>query len=1026
MSLTEFAIKNQVVTWLAVALLIIAGWLSYETLGKLEDPEFTIKTAAIVTEYRGAGPEQVEREVTDRIEIALQEIPEIDYIESLSRAGLSIVKVEIKSQYWSDKLPQIWDTLRRKIRNVEGDLPQGASRPEIRDDYGDVYGFVLAVTGDGFDYKDLEYETKNLKRKLSLVDGVSRVEFWGKRPRAIYLQVRESRLAEAGVTPNDIARTLNLQNGITPSGNIYYDTQSARIDLSGTFFSIDDIANLSIRPAGASPSAISNDEQIKIRDIADVREEFIEPSLQIMRYNDQPAIGLAIANVPGTNVVALGQRLEAKLNTLQAQTPIGITVHKVSWQAGEVSRAINAFIISLIEALAIVLVVLTLAMGWRMGIVIGTALVLTIFGTFVLMSLLGIDLQRLSLGALIIAMGMMVDNSIVVGDGILARLRQGMDREKAALEASLTPSWPLLGATIIAVLAFYPIGGSTESVGEYCLSLFQVVGISLLLSWVISMTVTPLQCMALLKVKDTQTGNLYQAPVYHMYRAILEKALRFRIVTLGGMTVLLIFSGGVFQFIPQIFFPDSARAQFMVDMYAQTGTRVSHTAELLKKAEEKISQMDGVESVSSFIGSGPPRFYLPVEPELNFTSYGQLIVNVDEQKKINGLVAQIDPWLKENFPDVPTFRTRKYSVGPGNTWKFELRILAPEGASLDEIRALGQTGLDMIKDHPYVADARLDWRERAPKVQLAYNQAEGLWTGVSRSDVAASTQRAFDGLPVGQFREGDELRPVLLRNISNERDNPSALYTVQVPEAYSGETVPLSQLVDEIALEWEDPIIWRRNRLRMIRIEAEPAPGVTLQTLKSSVQDQFDQFERNLPEGYSMEWGAEAESSADSQKSLIPGIIPAIIAMFFIIVVLFNALRPALIIFLTIPLAVIGISLGLLFTGSSFGFMALLGALSLAGMMIKNAIVLLDEIQLNVGPRGQSAYDAIVNAGMSRLNPVAMAAGTTVLGVLPLIPDVFWTSMGVVIMAGLSFGTILTLIVVPVLYSLFYGVTKDT
>ncbi len=1021
MNITEFAVKNKVVTWLAVFLLIVAGVFSYGELGKLEDPEFTIKTAIISTQYSGASPVQVEKEVSEPIEIALQEIPEIDYIESLSQHGMSVVKVSIKSEYWTNKLPQIWDTLRRKIRNIEGSLPKGAARPDIGDDFSNVYGFVLAVTGDGFTYKQLEDETKKLKRKLSLVEDVSRVEFWGKQPRAVYLKVSESRLAEMGITANDIANTLNLQNAITASGSVYYDKSSARIEVTGGFAKFEDIAELTLRGRGISDG--DNRALIKIKDIASVEEGFIEPITETMRYNGQPSIGLSISNVAGSNIIKLGKNLEKCLQELQEEIPVGIEIHRVAWQADEVIKSINNFMISLMEAIVIVLIVLTLFMGWRMGVVISTALLLTILGTFVFMFLFSIDLQSMSLGALVIALGMMVDNAIVVGDGVLLRLRRGMDSTQAAVESACGPSMPLLGATIIAVLAFYPVGGSTESVGEYCLSLFQVVGISLLFSWVISMTVTPLQCIAMLKVDGNDKDyDPYSSRFYRVYRLVLEKAINFKIVTLAIMLGLLIFSMWGFQFVSQMFFPDSSRAQFMIDMYAPNGTRVPYTSELMIKAENHIIGIEGVKSVSTFIGSGPPRFYLPVEPEMFNSSYGQLIVSVDDFREISKISGELRIWFKENFPEVPVFRVRKYTVGPGNTWKFEVRILAPADAELSEIRRIGEEGVSLLQDHPWVVDARIDWRERVPKIVVDYDQSRGRWANVTRNDVANATQRVFDGRAIGQFREDDDLLPILLRNNDAERENPVFLYTVQVPQSASMQSVPLTQVVKSVSLEWEDPLIWRRNRHRMIKIQAEPIEGVTLPSLRSDVLNGFDSFEKNLPQGYSMEWGAEAESSADAQKSLIPGMVPAAVLMFFIIVLLFNAMRPAYIIFLTIPLSVIGITAGLFWVGVPFGFMALLGGLSLTGMMIKNAIVLLDEIKLNITEKHQIEYDAVINACLSRLRPVALASATTVLGVIPLIQNVFWTSMAVTIMAGLTFGTILTMVVIPVLYSVFYRV----
>ncbi len=1021
MNITQFSIERPSVTWLAVALIFVGGLLSYQQLGKLEDPEFTIKTAVVVTHYSGASPTQVEKEVTEIIELAVQEIPEIDYVESLSRAGLSIVKVEIESRYWSEDLPQIWDTLRRKIRNVEEDLPIGVTRPDVLDDFGDVYGFVIAITGDGYNYKDIEYYAEELKRSLSMVEDVSRVELWGKRQRAIFLDISESQLAELGITVSDIARALNQQNNQIASGNIYHNEKVSRIEITGDFNSIDDISNTVI-----SSRLISNrNEILTLRDIASVNEGFIEPSLQTLRYNGQEAMGLAVSNIPGSNIVDLGKRLENKLNALEVDIPIGIEAHKISWQANEVNSAINSFLVSLLQAVLIVLLVLTFTMGWRMGVIIGTALVLTILGTLIIMLILGIDLQRISLGALVISMGMMVDNSIVVGDGILVRMRKGISKTQAAIEAAKGPSLPLLGATLIAVLAFYPIGGSTENVGEYCLSLFQVVGISLFFSWIISMTVTPLQCMLMLKKDDkTTTKDEYKTGFYTTYRTGLERALRHQFVTICILITLLLTSIWGFQFVSEMFFPSSTRAQFMVDMYASTGTRLQQSSETLRRAESHVMTLEGVESVSSFIGSGPPRFYLPVESEFFYPSYGQLIVNVNDHSKIDLIAEQLRPWLVENFPEVPTFRIRKYAIGPGGAWKFELRIIAPESAKLSEIRTIAEEGLTLLKGHPMVQEARLDWRELSPKVVLEFDQNEGNWSTLSRNDVSSATQRAFDGLPVAEFRDGQDLLPIMIRNKSSEREDPSSLYNIQIPQPYTGRTVPLTQVTDSISLAFEDPIIWRRDRQRVITIQAEPITGVTLPELREDLLGEIEMFENNLTDGYTMEWGGETESSAESQASLIPGMIPAVTLMFFIIVLLFNEFKPAVIIFLTIPFIVVGITVGLLVTGADFGFMALLGVLSLMGMMVKNSIVLIDEVKINKEKRNQENYAALVNAGISRIRPVALAATTTALGVIPLLQDVFWQSMSITIMAGLIFGTAFTMIIVPVLYALFYGIQK--
>lgn len=1018
MNLTEFAIKNKLLTVLITVVLFLGGIYSYIKLGKLEDPEFTVKTAVIVTQYPGANPEQVEQQVTDKIEIALQEIPELDYIESLSRQGLSMVKIEVKSEFWSDRLPQIWDSVRKKIADATPELPRGASTPIIHDDTGNVYGFVIALTGDGFSQKEIEERAKEIKRKLSLVEGVGQVELWGKKQRAIYLKIKNSKLNELGVTTEEIQATINRQNQYSYSGKVFYNDKFLQIEVSGGFDGVKDIEELVIVQSDGDESQL-----IKVKDIAEVREEVVEPSIQSMKFNGNNSVAIAISNIEGSNIIDLGLALKSELQEIQKDLPIGYNVHTVAWQEDEVSKAIDNFIISLIEAVVIVLVVLTVFMGWRMGVIIGTALVLTIVGTLLFMGFLGIDLQRMSLGALVIALGMMVDNAIVVGDGILNKMKQGVNKVEAAVSSARGPSIPLLGSTIIAVLAFYPIGGSSEDVGEYCLSLFQVVGISLLFSWVVSMTITPLQCLWMLKLpKNKNNVEPYQGIIYRLYRSVLDKSIRHKRITGLGLVAALGLSVWGFKYVPQLFFPDSSRPQFMVDVYGETNQREHLTENQLEDISKFIQSQEGVKSVSSFIGSGPPRFYLPVAPELPYTSYGQLIVSVDDYKKIDTLKQEIESYVENHHSNIPTVRVRKYGVGPANAWKYELRLKAPEGAGLEEIRSIASKGLDIVKGHPDVEAARLNWREQAAQVDVNYDQDRGRLSNISRSQVQTALNKSFDGQLIGQYKEKDELLPIFIRNLDDERNDPSLMNDLEIRRSSDGAAVPMSQVTNGHKISWIDPLIWRYDRSRTVTIQAEPKQGVTLPSLRASVMDQVKEFEANLPNGYSIEWGAEAESTEAAQRSLIPGVIPAVVIILLIIVYLFNEIKPAIIIFLTIPLSIIGITTGLLVTNVAFGFMALLGALSLMGMVIKNAIVLMDEIKLNLS-NGMEAYDAVVSAGVSRLNPVALAAATTILGVIPLIQDVFWVSMAVTIMGGLAFATLLTMIVVPLLYCHFYQIS---
>jgi multidrug efflux pump subunit AcrB len=1029
MSLVSLAIEKKTVTYFITFLIVAAGILSFFKLGQLEDPEYTVKTASITTSYPGASPEEVELEVTDLIETKLQEMEEIKNIYSLSRAGQSIVKVDIKDTYWADRLPQVWDVMRKKIKDIEDDLPPGTGKPQIGDDFGYVFGFLLAMTGEGFSYAELETYAKGLRKELILVEGVARVDFWGIQEKRIYLDVSQAQLTNLGLTGETIQNTLQSQNMVVDAGRVDLQTERFRIAPTGAFDSPEDIANLTIRPALLdslqNPAPDGNpkpsSELIQVRDFATISQGYAEPPVNLMRFNNKPALGISLAPLSGVNAVQVGRAVDKRLQELLPKLPVGIEVTKISWQSDMVADSIKSFMINLLEAVLIVLVVLAVTMGIRMGIIIGVSgLVFPILGTFIVMSIMGIDLQRISLGALIIAMGMMVDNAIVVADGIMVRMQKGMDRTKSAIESANQPSMPLLGATVVACMAFYPIFASPMSTGEYARTMFQVVAISLLFSWVLSQTVTPLMCIAFLSdpKKQEDGEDVYGGRFFQIFKGFLVKAIRHRVLFLGGMIALLVVSFLGFGNVKQMFFPDASRLQFMVDYWLPEGTRIQEVSADFKDIEKKLLKDPRVESVSSFLGGGPPRFYLPVDPEMPYQSYGQLIVNTKTLKDIDAVMEDIDPWLRENRPYALT-RVRKYGVGSWNDWKIEARFSGPAEADPDILRALAEKSKAILKASPMAKNVRSNWRQRNRKIIPTYSQERGRWAGVSRDDVARATKRAYDGLPVGLFRDKDDLIPIVLRHQEDERQTAAtSLETLQVTPALSTKTVPLSQVATDIEVAWEDPIIWRWDRRRAITVQCSP-DGVSADAILNSVRADIEAIE--LPPGYKLEWDGEFETKRESMSGLIPGMVPAVTIMLFIIILLFNAYRTPMIIFLVIPFAFIGITVGLLGTGTPFGFMALLGAMSLSGMMIKNSVVLLDQVNLELA-EGKSPYQAVIDSALSRLRPVCNAAATTIFGMAPLLQDVFWVSMAVTIMFGLAFGTVLTMVVVPVLYVTFFRI----
>ncbi|TVQ33872.1 MAG: efflux RND transporter permease subunit [Phycisphaeraceae bacterium] len=1016
MKIVAKVFEKSTLTVFTIAVVMLAGAMSYFGLGQLEDPEFTVKVAVVATPYPGASPEEVELEVTDIIEKAVQEIAVLKEIESYSSADLSTVKVIIKAEVLSHELPQVWDELRKRVSDAARELPPGAGPPMVFDDFGDVFGFLFALQSDGFTPAEMERYADDIKMQLSLIPGVATVELWGVQQQCVHLDVSEARLSQLGLSMLDVQNTLAQQNTVVQAGAMDLHGMRMRFEVTGEFTSPEEIGELVI--PGRTLRGEGEGRLIRIRDVALVTRSYLTPSREEMRLNGRPSIGIAISNASGVNIVTLGRAIDRRLEQIIADLPVGVEIERISWQSDQVSGAINSFMMSLILAIAIVLGVLWLSMGLRSSIVVGlTGLLMVIIATFLVLSMIGEDLHRMSLGALIVAMGMMVDNAIVVADGVLTRMERGMDRMKAAIEAASQPSIPLLGATIVAVMAFYPIAASTENAGEYTQALFSVAGIALLVSWLFAITVAPLMCVALLPTPKGEAKDPYSGAMYRGFRRLLELSLRAKPL------VVLIFVGALaaslfsFRWVDRMFFPAADRPQFMVDVWLPEGTRIETTSAALREMEEYFLKLEGVTAVSAFIGRGPPRFYLPVEPEGPNSSYAQLIVNTVDARAVNQMLPAAQAWADDTMAGAVVI-ARKYGLGPFKSWPIEARISGPAFADLDTLRELGEQAADVLHESPHAMAVRTNWRDRTPLVTMHFDQANARWTGVSRSDVASALRRSHDGTIVGLYREDDKLLPIVLR--SSERDREQAarnLDILQIRPLLSSRSAPLSQVTSSIETGWRDPFIFRFNRKRTISAQGVPVGLAT--DFQENVRARIDAIE--LPPGYTLNWDGEYRSSRDAQKSLVPGVVPAFIVMAIVIVALFNNYRQPLIILCIVPFALIGVVVGLLVTGQPLGFVAILGAMSLAGMMVKNAVVLLDEINA-LKKAGEPEYDAVVNAAVARLRPVVLAAGTTVLGVIPLLGDVFWVSLAVVIMFGLAIGSVITMILVPVLYALFYRV----
>ncbi|WP_419243647.1 efflux RND transporter permease subunit [Photobacterium leiognathi] len=1010
--IATYFIKNKVISWMLTLIFLVGGTFSFFGLGQLEDPAFTIKDAMVVTAYPGATPQQVEEEVTYPIEKAIQQLTYVDEVNSISSRGLSQITVTMKNNYGPDDLPQIWDELRRKVNDISSNLPPGVAKPKVIDDFGDVYGILLAITGDGYSYKELSDYVDYLRREIELVDGVGKVGVTGNQQEQVFIEISMQRLSSLGISLETIYNILATQNLVTSAGAVRIGDEYVRVHPTGEFKNVDELGDLIITEKGANGL-------IYLRDVADIKKGFKEIPDNLVGFNGHEALNVGVSFVEGVNVVEVGQRVMQKLAELKEQQPVGIDIDAVYSQPIEVDKSVSGFVVSLGQAVVIVIVVLLFFMGLRSGLLIGLILLLTVLGTFVFMKWLAIDLQRISLGALVIALGMLVDNAIVVVEGILIGMQKGRTRMQAASDIVTQTKWPLLGATVIAVMAFAPIGLSQDSTGEYCRTLFTVLLISLMLSWFTAISLTPFFADLFFKnVKVDQADdqkNPYGSIFFVVYRKSLEFCMRQAWMTV--IVLILMLGGSVYGFtlLKQSFFPASTTPMFMVDVWLPEGTDIRATNDTLKQLEKVVGAEEGVEYVSSSAGKGSQRFMLTYAPEKSYAAYGELIVRVDSFESVVPVMKKFREQLDKDFPEIE-YKAKLVMLGPSSGSKIEARIV---GSDPTVLRGIASQVVDVMNADPGAFNIRHDWRERTKVIEPVFNESQARRYGITKKDVDELLQMAFSGLNIGLYREGTNLMPIVARLPEEERVDISTIEGMKIWSPAIQGYIPLQQVVLDVNVRWEDPLVVRKNRKRVLTVMADPDPigEETAATVQKRIMPAIAAIE--LPEGYSLEWGGEYESSADAQASLFQTMPMGYLAMFLITIFLFNKVKEALIVWATVPLAIIGVTLGLLLLNTPFGFMALLGFLSLSGMLVKNGIVLLDQIEIEIAS-GKEKYQAVVDAAVSRVRPVCMAAITTVLGMLPLLPDVFFKPMAVTIMFGLSFATVLTLIVVPVLYRLFH------
>ncbi len=1036
MNITEYALNNRALIKFFIAVLVVGGMFAFVSMSKLEDPELKVKQAMVVTVYPGASAHKVELEVTDVLEKSIRSMGEVDNIQSKSMADVSQITVELSSTVKPDELEQKWDMLRRKVANAQAELPSGAVASVVMDDFGDVYGMFYAMTTDGIADEELLDYAWLVKRELQDIEGVRRVEIYGDRKPCINIEIIQDRMANMGVHPLEVLSTLNAQNQTVYPGYFNSGDERIRVKISDNYQTIEDIRNLIIQG--------HEQDQLRLGDIAAVTRGYREPSRNEMRYDGSRALGISLSMEKGGNIVDLGKVVDKELDQLKARMPVGIDFHKVFFQPDQVSHSIRVFMVNLIESVLIVIVVLMLTMGLRSGMIIGTGLVIIVLGSFVVLYLFDGTLQRVSLGALIIAMGMLVDNAIVIIDGIQVDLERGVAKPGALVNIAKKTAWPLLGATLIAILAFLPIFLSPDTTGEYVRDLFIVLAVSLLLSWILALTQIPLHADRVLKVKERPSGELYDSRVYRVFRHFLRYMLWHKKLALAVTLVLLGVSVYLFRYIPQGFFPDLSYKQLYVEFQMPEGTRMERVKSDLGEIERCLLQYPGVEHVTTSFGGTPSRYNLVrsiAEPSMG---YGELIVDFETPEKLKVSIPELQEYLTENYPDAYV-RIKRYNL-MYEKFPVELMFMGPDPAVLKELTAKAE---NIMRETPAAMLVRRDWDPMVPVLSVEYDQPIARMVGLSRTDIGMSMLSATDGLPVGAYYEGTHALPLYLKSVDHRRENVGMLNNIPVwsmlpsVSGLNGDvlkglltgtvksedllqdaigSIPLSQATRGIDVCWEDPVVRRYNGQRAMKAQCNNVWGATAEEVRQAIMPAIDTI--TLPEGYAYKWLGEYRASSQSTKYLFGSLPWAIVMMIAILIMLFRDFRKPAIIFLCLPLAMIGIVLGMLLTGKDFGFVAIVGALGLIGMMIKNGVVLLDEITLQIGS-GKEPEAALLDSSSSRFRPVMMAALTTILGMIPLLSDDLFGAMAVTIMFGLLVGTVITLVFIPVLYALFFGMKRQ-
>ena len=1036
MNLSKYALSNKPLVIFLILVLLGGGIFAFYNMSKLEDPEIQVKMAMVITAYPGASAHQVELEVTDPLEKAVRSMNNVKSVESRSLNDVSQITVELKSTVPPDQLQQMWDMLRRKVADAQSQMPEGARPSIVMDDFGDVFGMFYAITGDGIDNEELMDYAQLVKRELQSLPDVGKVSLYGDRAECINIEIIQEKMANLGVHPAEVLATLKGQNETVYSGYFESGDSRLRVAVNDSYSSVEDIENLILQG--------HEDDQLRLCNVARVEKGYEEPVRNSLTYDGVPAIGISIAMQSGADITKLGKQVEQKLDDLKAtRIPIGIDFHKVFFQPDRVNDALGTFLINLIESVVIVVLVLMLSMGLRSGLILGFCLAVTVLGSFPFLYMLDGTLQRVSLAALIVAMGMLVDNAIVIIDGILVDMKRGIPKPECLTRIGGKTAMPLLGATLIAILAFFPIFLSPDTAGLYVRDLFIVLAVSLLLSWVLALMYIPIHADYSLKIRPAKmTGqDPFDSKPYRLLRQFLSYVLCHKTMTVCLAIVLLGLSAWCYRYIPQVFFPDMTYDQLYIEYKMPEGTSSECVQKNLADISQYLRNRDDVLHVTTSFGGTPSRYNLVRSIADPTTSYGELIVDFRDAGKMEKAIPELQKELSLTHPEAYV-RVKRYNL-MYKKYPIEVMFSGPDPAVLRDLSLQAQ---QIMQESPATTLVTNNWEPMTPTLMVNYNQAMARTLGMSRSDVALSLLSATGGLPVGIYSDGVYKKNIYLKSVDaagnpiESLDNAPVWSMLPSTAALTRETLmglmngsmsqedllasvissaPLNQASNGISVKWENPMVGRYNGQRAIKAQCNNAEGYMTEQARKIIAPQIESIP--LPPGYSMAWLGEHQASSEAMTYLFKNLPLAIVLMILILIALFRDFKKPLIILLCQPLIIVGVVFGMLVSGKSFGFVAIVGALGLIGMMIKNGIVLIDEINLQI-QSGVEPMKALLDSSSSRFRPVMMASITTIVGMVPLLFDDMFGALAVTIMGGLLVGTLITLIFIPVLYALFFHI----